>query len=418
MFYRLLAALALLITFASPGAIARGGDNWFAAWSVSHGLNLSIAVNNSTVRMIVRPTISGNQLRVKFENTMGTAPVVFAAAYIGARAPGAGVVPGTNRRLTFNGQPRLTLAAGQGAYSDPVNFHVKAFEELTVSLDVVSAPNISAHQVGLTTNYIAPGARAADPAGTGFVPVPEFAPVNNGNLPFYWVATVDVRSPSATGTIVLLGDSITDGRCSTRDANLIVQPNLYQRWGDVLAARLAALPANQAKGISNQGIAGNRILNRGNGPSALERINRDVLDRAGATHVVLFEGTNDIAGGFTAAEVIAGTQLIIDQVRAAGLKIIGVTIIPRARDGTGWTAVQEQHRLAVNAWLRGTAKFDGLIDFDRLLEGPIAGPKVGPSIKPEFNCDFTHPNAAGYKAMGEFIDLRLFENVGEWGNGK
>ena len=215
---------------------------------------------------------------------------------------------------------------------------------------------------------------------------------------------------------MLFGDSITDGRCSTRDEQGIVQPNRYQRWGDVLAARIAALPENQSKGISNQGIAGNRILDRGNGPSALERIERDVLERAGATHVVLFEGTNDITGGFTADQVIAGTQEIIQRVHDAGMKIIGVTVIPRGRIGAGWSATLEQHRLAVNAWMRSEAKFDGLIDFDRLLEGPVLD--GSPSIKPEFNCDFTHPNTAGYRAMGEFIDLNLFYNVGTWRNAK
>ena len=412
-------AVFLVAVLSVPlAALARGGQEWFSAWSVSHGLRLTTpAVSGTTVRMVVRPTISGNQLRVKFENTMGTAPVVFSAAHIGVRGAGASVVDGTSQQLKFAGAAGLTLAAGAGAYSDPVKFHVKAFQELTVSLEVASASDISAHQVGLTTNYIAAGARGADPSGAGFAAVPEFAPANSGNLPFYWVANVDVRSPSTTGTIVLFGDSITDGRCSTRDDNLIVQPNLYQRWGDVLARRLAELPANQAKGISNQGIAGNRVLNRGNGPSALERLQRDVLDRAGATHVVFFEGTNDITGGFTAEQIKAGTISIIDAVHNAGMKIIGVTVIPRGRVGAGWSLAMEQERLALNAWMRAEAKFDGLIDFDRLVDG---GPVLdgSPSIKPEFNCDFTHPNAAGYKAMGEFIDLGLFDNVGSWGNGK
>jgi hypothetical protein len=229
-------------------------------------------VSGSTVRMLVRPTIAGSHLRVKVENTMGQAEVVFSAAYIGVSDSGAAVVPGSNRQLTFGGQAGLTLAPGEGAYSDPVRFHVRAFERLALSLDVVSASDISAHQVGLTTNYFAPGARAADTAAAGFAPVPEFLPLNAGNLPFYWVAAVDVQSPSTTGTVVLFGDSITDGRYSTRDDSGVVQPDLYQRWGDVLAERLAALPANQSKGIANEGIAGNRVLSGGNGPPALVRL--------------------------------------------------------------------------------------------------------------------------------------------------
>ncbi len=151
-----------------------------------------------------------------------------------------------------------------------------------MSLHVTAASDISTHLVGLRINYSVPGDRAADASGAGFEPLPEIAALNSGQWPFYWVAALDVKSVRTPGTVVVFGDSITDGRCSTRDgATLIVQPNLYQRWGD-----------------------------------------RDVLDRSGATHVVLFEGTNDITGGFTAAQIQAGTQTLIDKVHAAGMKII------------------------------------------------------------------------------------------------
>jgi len=323
----------------------------------------------------------------------------------------------SNTRLGFGGKPGLTLAAGQGAYSDPLPFKVKAFEKLSLSLDVESAADISTHHVGLRTNWSAADARAADVSAVGFEPLPEIPPLNSGQWPFYWVAALDVLSPETTGTIVLFADSITDGRCSTRDEKGTVQPNLYQRWGDVLATRLAARPKGEHKGIANAGIAGNRVLNRGNGPSALERLERDVLDRAGVTHVVFFEGTNDITSGdFTAAQITAGTQQIIDKVRAKGIKIIGVTVIPRGKPAPtpGWTSAYERERLALNEWIRTKGKFDGVIDFDALMKnGPVVTLADGgsaPAIPTEWNCDGTHPNAAGYKAMGEYVDLRLFES--------
>jgi lysophospholipase L1-like esterase len=212
---------------------------------------------------------------------------------------------------------------------------------------------------------------------------------------------------------VAFGDSITDGRCSTNEGDNVI-PDRYQRWTDVLAARLATLPAGEIKGIVNEGIAGNRIAPPGgNGPAGLVRLERDVLDRAGVTHVIFFEGTNDIAGGATADQVIASMQQVVDRVRAKGLSIIGVTIIPRGRPENmmGWNSDMEKHRLAVNTWIRTQAKFDAVIDLDPLMKGgPVyAGSE---SLKPEFNCgDYTHPNPAGYKAMGEAIDLRLFRSV-------
>jgi lysophospholipase L1-like esterase len=413
----------IVVLLAPAAAEARGGQQWFSAWTVSHNTRVTTpALSGSTVRMIVRPTISGSALRVKLENTLGQTPVVFSAAYVGVVDSGAALVPGSNTQLTFGGSAGLTLAPGAGAYSDPVAFHVLAFQRLAVSLDVVSASDISVHVVGLTTNYFAPGARAADTSAAGFAPVPEIPALNSGQWPFYWVASVDVQSPSTTGTVVAFGDSITDGRCSTRDANGIVHPDLYLRWGDVLSERIAALPANQSKAIANEGIAGNRVVSGGNGPPALDRMDRDVLDRAGITHIIFFEGTNDITGGATAATVIAGTQQVIDRAHAQDLSIIGVTVIPRGRPApmTGWTTSFEQQRLAVNAWMRTQANFDNLIDFDALMQGPVVQLSDGgfaPSIRPDWNCDFTHPNTAGYNAMGEFIDLGMFENIGTWGNG-
>ena len=176
-----------------------------------------------------------------------------------------------------------------------------------------------------------------------------------------------------------------------------------------MAARLSSTAGTGVKAIANEAIAGNRIIAGGNGPPGLARLDRDVLERAGATHVIFFEGTNDIAGGAAAAQVIAGAQQIIDRVHAKGLSIIGATIVPRGRPEplTGWTPAMEQQRLEVNAWIRTRANFDAVIDFDKVLVGgPVyAGSE---SIRPEFNCDYTHPNAAGYKAMGEAIDLGLF----------
>ena len=385
---------------------------WFSAWTSAHNAGLDVAgLSGGSVRLIVRPTLSGQSLRVKLTNIRGTTPAVFSAAYVGEAATGASVVSGTNRRLTFGGSENLTLAVDESAWSDPVPFEVKAFQRLTISLDVASARNVSMDTLGLVTGYRADGSRAADPSGSAFVPLPPNAPDSTAHeYPMYWLTALDVLSSSAVGTIVAVGDSWIDGRCSTTE-NGVVQPDRYQRWIDVLAARLASARPQEPRGVVNMAIAGNRIVpgRGGNGSPTVQRLERDVLERAGATHVLFLQGMNDIGNGATATEVIAGMQQVLDRAHAKGMAIIGGTLFPMNRpDLAGWTPEMEQQRLAINEWVRTKAPFDAVIDFDRLMSGgPVDDGRQ--SLKVEFGCGTdTHPNATGYRAMGEFIDLALF----------
>lgn len=417
--FLLLASLTLSTAALLSGCGGSDDDSlrWLTSWAASHNLRETPPnLADSTVRMIVRPTASGDSMRVRIENTVGTAPVTFSGGYVGVVDSGAAVKPGTNLRLTFGGKESLTLEPGALAWSDPVSMQVQAFQKLAVSMHVAAASDASSHTLGLTTNYMARGNQAAAVAGGAFSPV---NPIGQGTtilaFPVYWIGAVDVMSPTS-GTIAALGDSITDGRCSTTTnggllGNGVVVPDLYQRWTDILADRLAVLPREQRKAVANAGIAGNRVVSGGNGPPALERLDRDVLGLSGVTHVIFFEGTNDIAGGATAATVIAGMQQVIDRVRARKLKIVAVTMIPRGRsDGGGFTAVQERHRLEVNSWIRTQAKFDGVLDFDALMVGGGKSPTGAEIIRAEYNCDNIHPNAAGYAAMGRSINLDLFKD--------
>ena len=398
-----------------------GRSKWFSAWTISighrmgpafTGANFAPDVSNSTLRMVVRPTISGNALRVRLENTQATTEVSFAGAFVGQLASGAALVPGSNQRLTFAGRRTLTLAAGASAWSDPVKFRVEAFQRLVVSLEVTSAVEISGHQLGLATNYIAPGAVGGSASGDGFTPVPN----NASNYPFYYVAAVDVQSSKASGTVVLLGDSITDGRCSTRDpVTGNIPADEYNRWGDVLAARLHALYGDRAPAVAIEAIAGNRVvLPNGNGPAAVLRLDNDVLARAGLSAVIFYEGTNDITGGATTDQLKAGLQEVIDRVHAKGVPVYGGTVVPRGRPAplTGWTGPMEKVKLETNHWIHTDANFDGIVEFGALLAGPIVVGSDGASAESlwdAWNCfDYTHPNKFGYVEMGGMIDLGLF----------
>jgi uncharacterized protein (TIGR03437 family) len=396
---------------------ASGDQQWFSAWSVAHDQRIATSMSGTSVRMIVRPTISGSAVRVRVENRLGQSAVVFSSAYIGKVLSGASLAPGSNTQLTFSGSAGLTLAAGAGAYSDPVTIQVTAFTRYAISLDVATASDISAHSLGLVTNYMATGTHAADPTANGYTTVPDTGPsfFNGPVFPFYWVAALDVAPSSSTGTVVALGDSITDGYCSTRTNNGglagMVLPDLYNRWTDLLATRFSGLSADQWKAVADEGIAGNNVVTGGIGPTALARLQNDVLGREGVTHVIFFEGTNDIGNqGLSATTVIAGDQQLIDRVHAAGVKIVGATIIPRGAEGA-WTSNMEQQRLAVNNWIRHSADFDGLIDFDAVMQGTVNSKNNAVALPSQWSCfDGVHPNAAGYAAMSAAIDLSLFRS--------
>ena len=403
------AGLALLL---ASGTAARQAaptsERWVTAWGTSQqGLGTG-AVSNTTVRMIARVTISGQAVRVRLDNTFGTAPLVIGKAYVGHRIQGAAVAPGSNRPITFNKSAGVTIPAGGSVTSDPVPMNVLAQQDLAVSLHIPGADvRSSQHGGAQVTSYLAPN-------GTGDVASEDAAkPFTGTTTSMFWLKAIDVSSSSSTGSIVAFGDSITDGTCTTVDA--------YDRWEDLLAVRLAldaaGRGANDAhKAVVNEGIGGNTITRENlqpppDSPPGVERLERDVLSHHGVTHVILFMGTNDIRRGASAAQVIAGMQDLARRTKARGLKTIGVTIIPRHNrppepNNTGWDAAKTQVRREVNQWIRTKGPFDGVIDFDKVVQDP----KNVDLLLPAFNCgDGIHPSPRGYYEMGRSVRLGLFQ---------
>jgi lysophospholipase L1-like esterase len=226
-----------------------------------------------------------------------------------------------------------------------------------------------------------------------------------------WLKAVEVRSATAAGAIVAFGDSITDGTCATLDA--------HDRWEDWLTVRLALEDDRRGgrhaqKAVLNEGIGGNTVTREGLQPPpdstpGIERLERDVLLHEGVTDVILFMGTNDIRRGASAAQVSGGMAQIVSRVKARGLRIFGVTVIPRhnvAASGTntGWNDAKSATRREVNQWVRTRAGFDGVLDFDAVVRDP-ANPDL---IRAPFNCDGIHPTPRGYYEMGRSVSLDLF----------
>src|ERR1700681_3079497 len=299
---------------------------WVTAWASSQdGLAMS-PVTNVTVRMIARVTISGEALRIRLDNTFGTAPLLIGKVYVGQRIQGATLAEGSNRQVSFNASASVTVPPGGSVTSDPVSMKVLAQQDLAVSLFIPEA-NVrpSQHAGAQVTSYLTAnvsGDVAAEETGK---------PYRNTTTSMLWLKAIDVSSSSSTGSIVAFGDSITDATCSTVDA--------HDRWEDWVAVRLTFDAASRGakdahKAIVNEGIGGNTITGENLQPPpdsapCLERLELDVLSHHRTPHVVLFMGTNDIRREAGAAQVIAGMQDIIRRVKGRGLRIIGVTIIPR-----------------------------------------------------------------------------------------
>jgi lysophospholipase L1-like esterase len=398
-----LALLALTSACARPamqGPQPAGGSRWFATWTASpsdaparpprDSVDRTPTLFDQTLRMIVRTSIGGDNVRIRISNEYGDRPLVIGAAHIAVRTTGASIDESTDRVLTFSGQQTLKLRPGGIAFSDPVALAVPALRDLAISLHLADSARLSTrHALALQTNYV----RRGNSAGAR-----EFAPDTSI---FVWpfLTGVDVTNSAATGVIVTIGNSITDGALSTRDMNA--------RWPNILAQRLLA-SGEPVKAVVNAGISGGRVLTYGSGASALARFDRDVLMTPGITHIILLEGINDIGrsavDGVTADDIIAGYRQLIMRAHDRGVSIIGATLTP-AGPRAPFTAAHEARRAAVNAFVRTSGEFDGVIDFDAITRDP--GNPL--QFLPKYDSgDHLHPGDVGYRAMGDAIDLSLF----------
>ena len=378
-------------------------DHWVGTWATapvgqpnqSHVFN-----QDTTLREIVHISLGGQLLRITLSNEFGTEPLRVGAVHVAMPAGAGAISLATANALTFGGRTAVTIPAGALVVSDPFALSVKPQSDLAVSLflPAQTISTLTLHQDALQTNYLATG----DVVGQATLPNPQ--PLHT--WPF--LKGVDTRVGDRAAAVVCLGDSITDGAKSTRDTN--------SRWPNILAQRLQQSHRHRNLAVLNEGIGGNRVLLDGNGPNVLARLDRDVLAQSGVRYLILLEGINDVGAGYkaggttttpppTAQDLIAAFQQIIVRAHTHNISVIGATLTPYT--GAGYASpAGEQVRSALNEWIRNGKAFDGVIDFDAITRDKNRPLTLSPLVD---SGDHLHPSDAGYKEMGNAIDLGLFD---------
>jgi lysophospholipase L1-like esterase len=408
----IMAFIAFCFGASAPGRAADQRTHWVASWSASpsplpdaakiHEEGLEF--KNQTLREIVHVSIGGPAARVRFSNVFGTQSLEIGAAHLALRKSDSAIVASSDRALTFGGASGVSIPPNAFVLSDPVKLAVLAESDLAISIFVPHAATAAGmHPFAQQTSYVG----ASDMTGAGSITSPRTIDS------WIFLAGVDVSAPLSTAAIAVFGDSRVDGDGSTPDTN--------QRWPNVLARRLSqhGLPL----GVLNAGIVGNRILHDappvavGLGVNALARFDRDALDQPGVKYVIVLEGIVDIglpgtpfapAEAVSVDDLIAGMKQLIERAHDRGMKIFGATQTPFS--GSHFipgifSAEKEAQRTALNQWIRSSQAFDAVIDFDTVVRDPANPDKIRPAFD---SGDHIHPSDAGYEAMANAVDLRLF----------
>ena len=381
-----------------------GAESWVATWVTAqqlvepHNLPPAPGFADVTLRQRLKISVGGEAVRLKFSNQYGRTPLAIEAVELAWAGEAEAIQPGSNRKVHFHGAEQVTVLPGTIVVSDPVDLEVAAMADLAVTIRLKDAPaEVTGHPGSRTTSYLAYGAALEAENLTEAVKADRW----------YFLCGVDVAVKHEPAAIVVLGDSITDGRGSTTNGN--------DRWPDVLSQRLRKDPATAHIAVLNQGIGGGRVLRDGLGPSALARLDRDVIAQPGVKWLIILKGVNDLGTATgarqrgephaTADDLIAGYEQIIRRARDHGIKVYGATIMPWKGFTMYHTPESEAERLKVNHWIRTSGRFDAVIDFDAVARDAQDPEKLSAATD---GGDHLHLSAAGYRIIAESIDLGLF----------
>ena len=369
-------------------------QNWVGTWAtapqtvVKSFMPYNNCMTNRSVRQVVKVSIGGDVIRLKLSNIYSMQPVEIRSIYIAHAKDSSDIDAKTAQYFKFGNSYKTVIPAGKQIVSDALKFKLRNLERVAITINYTSAPEIpTVHMGSRTTSYIMKGVTNAHT---------NFAKAFRENH-WYNISGIDVYTMSNNmSAIAIIGNSITDGKCST--------DNAQNRWPDVMSEMLKLKHKITNQGVLNLGIGNNRVTVPGGfGALAKERFDRDILMQSGVKKVVIFEGVNDIGAARSgssetvARQIIESIQGMMKKAKARKMKVYLGTITPFKGAGY-YTHFHEAARLYVNDWIRSQAKnVDGILDFAKLLQDPNDDRRM----KREYaSNDWLHPNPTGYKAMG------------------
>ena len=369
-------------------------QNWVGTWAtapqtvVKSFMPYNNCMTNRSVRQVVKVSIGGDVIRLKLSNIYSMQPVEIRSIYIAHAKDSSDIDAKTAQYFKFGNSYKTVIPAGKQIVSDALKFNLRNLERVAITINYTSAPEIpTVHMGSRTTSYIMKGVTNAHS---------NFAKAFRENH-WYNISGIDVYTMSNNmSAIAIIGNSITDGKCST--------DNAQNRWPDVMSEMLQLKHKITNQGVLNLGIGNNRVTVPGGfGALAKERFDRDILMQSGVKKVVIFEGVNDIGAARSgnsetvARQIIESIQGMVKKAKARKMKVYLGTITPFKGAGY-YTHFHEAARLYVNDWIRSQAKnVDGILDFAKLLQDPNDDRRM----KREYaSNDWLHPNPIGYKAMG------------------
>jgi lysophospholipase L1-like esterase len=372
--------------------VAADNSTWVTTWGASAVVAATgVTVADLTVRLNTHVSVGGSQVRIRISNSFSPSAVTIGHATVGTStySGSSAITSGTLQNLTFNGKTAITIPPGAQVLSDGVSFAVTPGQNLSVNLYLPGLiVNPSINYFSEATSYLStPGDHTQETSGSSFP-----YPMNS----YYFLSAIDVSGSPAVGSVVAVGDSITEGYGTTIDAN--------QRWTDDLSVRLQS--TSTIFGVVNEGIGGNQLLSDGGiaGVNGVARLDRDALAQSGVKDIILALGINDILFLANANQITTGYQQFVNQAHAVGLRAVGATITPFG-GVVGVIGAMENTRQSVNASIRAGGIFDAYVDFDSAVRDPAHTTRLLPAYD---SGDHIHPNSAGYVAMSNSINLLIF----------